>query len=142
MDQTDSSAVVGGAVNWVKLQQPKKFDFANGVQLVGILIDLQRTTVRDRRSGAPKPVVRYTVREVDERFEQGETFFFFGTNQIDNTLRPDHIGHYISVTCTGEDRGAGRNGNAMKLFDISASEQPAPGWAGDGTQIGDGDLGF
>lgn len=137
----ESSAVVGGKpVNWKKIIPPEKFDFGSGAQLVGILASLARGTVRDTRTNQPKPVVRYTVLEVDENLEIGRTVFFHGTIQLDSMLRPDHVGHYVTITCTGEDRAAGRNGNSMKLFDVMVSEDAAPGWANDGSRIGDNDL--
>jgi hypothetical protein len=126
----------GSAVNWIERKPPKKFDFAEGAVLVGILVSHETGMLRDKQTGQPKKVNRYTVEDQDSK----ETVFFHGTVQLDSMLRPNDVGHFVSVTCTGEDKEAGRNKNAMKLFKVLISERAAPGWADDGSRIMDADL--
>jgi hypothetical protein len=130
-------------VSWEKRLQPRKFDFADGVNLVGVITDVERRTLKDQKTGVLKPAVRYTVREIENIATltyAAEPVFFFGTYQIDNAIRTTDVGHFVSITCTGEDKGAGRGGNAMKLFDVNVSKETAPGYANDGTPITEDDL--
>ncbi len=131
---------VSGAqtINWEERKDARKIEFAEGVQVVGILTDVKRIQVKDSKTGILKPAVRYTVREQGEE----EPGFFFGTYQIDEKLSPRDVGHFISVTCKGEDKAVSRNGNAMKVFAVQVSKEAAPGWATSGTQISDDDLPF
>lgn len=139
MKGTETAVVTGFTPSWEERLPPKKFDFAQGVILVGILTSHERTTVRDKRTGAPKMVNRYIVEERDAELKVVDTFFFHGTVQLDSMLRPADVGHFVSIACTGEDKDAGRQGNAMKLFSVSVSKNFAPGWIQDG-QITDDDI--
>jgi len=129
---------------WEERKQPKKFDFQHGVCLVAILTKVERIKVRDRKTNERKPVNRYTAQPVSEAgghpAPEGDPVFFFGSVQIDNVLRPTDAGHLVSITCTGEDKESGRNGNPMKTFQIFVDKNPAPGWADDGTPITDDDF--
>lgn len=130
-------------VNWENRPDPKKFDFAEGSCLVGVLLAADRTTLKDPRTNAPKPAVRYTVRELEDvgkLIYSPEPVFFHGTYVLDSKLSPRDVGHFVSITCKGEDRSAGRSGNPMKLFDVNVSKETAPGFANDGTAITDDDL--
>lgn len=141
----NGSAVSGGWIpEFQERKQPVKFDFAHGVCLVGILTNLERIMVRDRQTNQRKPVNYYTVQPAEGKDGQlvieGDPVFFLGAVQIDKVLRPSDVGHLVSITCKGEDKDAGRNGNPMKLFQIFVDKNPAPGWAHDGTPISDADL--
>lgn len=139
MPRTETAVETGFTLNWEERKPPKKFDFANGVQLVGVLTSHERTSVRDKRTGAPKMVNRYVVEERDANLQLVDSVFFHGTVQLDSMLRPADVGHFVSITCTGEDKDAGRAGNAMKLFAVQVSKQPAPGWTANGA-VTDDDL--
>lgn len=131
-----SDVVTGrGAVNWVRRKPAQKFEWGTGANLLGILTAVSKVSIRDQRSNASKVVTRYNVQD-DER----EMVFFFGSVQLDELLRPSDVGHYVNITCTGEDKTANRNGNAMKIFDVQVSQETAPGWAHDGTPITDKDV--
>lgn len=148
-DQSGSSARRGApvkqdfTVNWEERPDPKKFEFGEGANLTGVLIDIVRMSVKDPKTGAQKPAVRYTVKELEDVASltyAKEPVFFFGTYQIDSKLRPGDVGHFVNITCKGEDKMVGRNGNAMKLFDVNVSKETAPGFAHDGTPITEDDL--
>ena len=124
-------------MNWEDRKMPEKFDFAEGVVLVGVLIDISARQLKDPRTGVLKRTNQYTVKEQD-----GDTVFFFGTYQIDAQMRPADIGHYVSIVCMGEDKNVERGGNAMKVFQIKVSKETAPGWAANGTPITDEDIPF
>lgn len=131
------------AINWEDRPDPKKFEFGAGVELIGILLDVERRTVKDAKTGQQKPAVRYTVRELTDAANliyTMEPVFFYGTYVLDSKLRPGDIGHFVRIICKGEDKEAGRNGNPMKLFDVSVSKATAPGFANDGSEITDADL--
>lgn len=123
-------------MNWVQRRPPEKFEFGPGAVLVGVLVRHGKVNLKDPKTGALKPANKFFV-----QVEPGEVVFFHATVQLDEQIYPEaDIGHFISITCTGENRLAGRNGNAMKLFDVKVSEHAAPGWANDGTRITDDDL--
>lgn len=134
----DSAPMVGGgaAINWEERKDPKKFEFGDGVELVGVLTAVERVNVRDTKTGVPKPAVRYSVKPADS----DEPVFFFGTHQLDQKIMLKDVGHHIAIICQGEDKSVSRNGNAMKIFRVNISREFAPGWANDGTQITDSDL--
>jgi hypothetical protein len=136
--RVSSEATSGGAVNWIERKPPQKFEWGAGAQLVGILVNLERRTLRDRNTLQSKMVNRYVVEEQESR----NRVFFHGTTQLDDALATNDVGHFVSITCTGEDKEAGRNGNAMKTFKVMVSERSAPGWANDGTAITDDDVAF
>lgn len=117
-------------ITWVKRVPPKKYEWGKGAPLSGLLTTALETNLRG------KPAMRYTVREM----ETDERFFFYGTVQLNEQLEPADVGHYVLITCTGEDTHAGRNGNPMKLFEVSVSVETAPGYANNGTPITDEDL--
>jgi hypothetical protein len=137
--RVDSTATSGaGAINWIERKPPTKFEFGPGAVLVGLIVNHDKRKVRDQRTGEMKPVNRYTVEDAETK----ERVFFHATVQLDDALGPADVGRFVSITCTGEDKEAGRNGNAMKTFKVMVSQQYAPGWANDGTPIGDDDIGF
>jgi len=124
-------------MNFIERKEPIKFEFGEGAVLTGVLTNVERVKVRDSRTDLPKDAVRYAVDEI----ESGEAVFFFGTHQLNGKLRPSDIGHYVRIVCEGEDRSVSRNGNAMKIFKVYIAGR-APGWATDGTQITNEDIGF
>jgi hypothetical protein len=135
--RSGSTAIVGGkTVTWIERKLPTKFEFVAGIELGGVLVDHGKRTLTDPKTRQEKEVNRYLVDEL----ETGATVFFHGTSQLDDLLRPDHVGHFVRIIYKGEDQGAGRHGNAMKLFQVFVSLEMAPGWAGNGTRITDEDL--
>jgi hypothetical protein len=136
--RSNSSTATTGArsLTWIERKPATKFEFGAGVELDGVLVALGRRILTDPKTGQEKQVNRFTVDEL----ETGVTVFFHGTAQLDEALRPDHVGHYVRIICKGEDKAAGRHGTAMKLFQVFVTKETAPGWAGDGTRITDEDL--
>jgi hypothetical protein len=135
-----SSALV---LNWESRPDPKKFEFGDGAELTGVLLDVERRQIRDQKTGVAKAAVRYTVREMatlEPLVFNPDPVFFYGTYQIDSKLRPSDVGHFVSILCKGEDKSVGRNGNAMKVFEVLVSKETGPGFAHDGTAITDDDL--
>lgn len=126
---------------WEERKDPKKIEWVDGLLIEGVLLAVESVMIRDRREAergrdVQKSTMRYTVLED----ETNEPVFFFGTHQLNQKLRPTDIGRFVSIRCEGDDKEAGRNGQAMKVFNIKVSRNMAPGYAHDGTPITDDDL--
>lgn len=138
---------MGKVINGIQCEEclaPELVRFEAGDTLEGVLLN------RDRVSVQGKPVIQYLLEKTN-----GMTVKFFGTADIVQKLRPDHVGRFLSITCRGEDQMVKRGENCMKVFEIFASEKPvgkvrvdssghttmeAP--RGDGTEITDEDIPF
>jgi hypothetical protein len=124
-------------IEWVDAVEPEKFDFDAGDELIGVLVSMTRGNVRDDKTGAPNPVIKYVVRH-----ECGKEFFFHGTAKLNTLLRPTMRGHQIRIVCTGVDKSVTRNGNSMKTFKVQHSRTAAPGFTSGGTEITNDDIPF
>jgi hypothetical protein len=137
----DNAVFAGGfnpdAIDWIKVEEPKKFEFERGSILVGILTSAERVELRDDK-GISKPAMRYTVLDHDSK----KDVFFHGTAKLDSMIKPYMVGRFMSITCTGEDSNVVRNGRAMKTFEIQHSRQTAPGYTSAGTAVTDDDIPF
>jgi hypothetical protein len=106
-------------------KEPELIKFADGEVVEGELIAIERILVGEER----KPAVRYVLRDIDTN----GLVAFIGVHQINQKLRPEDRGHFVSVRYEGEDKTVSRNGNAMKLFKVRVSKQKvsilAPGKA-------------
>jgi hypothetical protein len=108
-------------------KEPTFVKFADGETVDGVLISIQKMMVGQ----PPKPATRYTIMDIDSK----ELHCFLGTYQIDTKLRPADKGHYISVTCEGNEPGVIRNGNPMKRFKIRVSNQTVLEALGGNSQV-------
>jgi hypothetical protein len=98
----------------VERKEPRFVQFAIGEVVNGILVSIDRITVKD------KAAVRYTVREDD-----GEYCAFIGTHQLNTKLRLTDKGFYVSIRCEGEDASVRRGENCMKVFKVLVSAEKA-----------------
>ncbi len=130
--QTAAAEPAKPAFNMVERKDPKHIQFGDGETVTGILVGIERIPMNG------KNVCRYTVEEL----ESGEILAFLGTYQIDSKLRLADVGHVVTVRCEGASKEVSKNGNAMKLFKVAVSDRKAPGWAHDGTEITESDIGF
>jgi len=125
------------AFNMKERKEPTFVQFADGEEVSGILLRIDRMQVGQQKQIAN----RYTLRDLD-----GEMYSFLGTYQIDTKLHTTDVGHYVQVRCEGTDSSVTRNGNAMKKFKVSVSEKPYAPKQGrkleDGTYITDEDIPF
>ncbi len=122
-----------GTAVMIEREEPKFVSFATGDVVEGVLLNIERIKVKD------KPAIRYTVRLDDKTFAS-----FVGTHHLNTKLRVDDIGHYVSITCQGEDTMVKRGDNCMKVFRVLVSENPVASRAAittDGTEITDDDNG-
>jgi hypothetical protein len=115
-------------------EEPRFVKFAKGECVDGVLVEVERISVRDQESGRTGAAVRYTVKQDDGTF-----VCFLGTHQINTKLRPTDKGYYISVRYEGEDANVGRGGNQMKHFKVLVSDQTA---SVDSLYINDSDIPF
>jgi hypothetical protein len=124
------------SLNMVERKEPTLISFAEGESVQGVLLAIERIEIEK------KPVVRYTVRDVDTR----ELSSFLGTYQINAKIHPEDVGHIIDVRYEGEDRSVVRNGNALRRFKVLISDVPAARigvcTAEDVTFITNDDVGF
>jgi len=122
----------------IEREEPKFVSFATGDVIEGVLTDIERTNVKDKRTGAVSSCVRYTVEEQD-----GKCVQFLGTHQLNSKLRPGDRGHAVSIRCEGEDTMVKRGDNCMKVFKVLVSEQPVSAASvTDGMLITDADIPF
>ncbi len=96
-------------------KEPVLVKFAKGEVVEGELIAIERIAVGEEK----KPATRYVLRDLDTN----ELIAFIGVHQINQKLRPNDRGHFVSVRYEGEDKTVSRNGNAMKIFNVRVSTQ-------------------
>lgn len=118
-----------GAFNMKERKEPKFVQFAPGEVVEGVLVRIDTMEVGVER----KPTARFVVRDLDS----GEMLAFLGTYDIATKLQRSDVGHVVSVRYEGEDKSVQRNGNAMKRFKVSVSDQLY-----DPAVISDADIGF
>lgn len=113
-------------------EEPTFVTFATGECHEGVLLAVERIRIKD------KDGIRYTMRT-----EDGSFISFLGTWQLNSKLRKDDVGHYVSITCKGEDTMVTRGENSMKVFDVKVSEKPASAYSERANpEITDEDIGF
>jgi len=101
----------------IERKEPEFIKFESAGEVVdGELVRVDAIDVGERK----QRVNRYTL-EVDDK---GTRVSFLGAYQIDSKLTPRDIGHWVEITCLGEDPNVSRNGNAMKLFCVRVSAHP------------------
>lgn len=123
----------------IERKEPEFIQFADGETLTGVLTDIERITVGEKKQSA----IRYTVRDIDNH----NLYCFLGTHVINQRLKREDLGHVIELRCEGDDTSVQREGRAMKRFKILVSDVPyAQAARGnkleDGTYISDSDIPF
>lgn len=101
-------------------KEPRFVQFNEGDVVEGVLLEIERVTIKDKSKGRDSSAIRYTVEEPD-----GERCIFLGTYQLNVKLRPTDRGHRVVIRCEGEDASVQRGGHAMKVFDVQVSQAPA-----------------
>ncbi len=118
--------------------EPRFVQFNAGDVVEGVLMGIERMTVKDRATGRDRSAIRYTVAEGD-----GGTCAFLGTYQLNTKLRPSDRGHRVVIRCEGEDVTVKRGENQMKVFDVQVSKAPvSQSTAVDNLGITDADVPF
>lgn len=129
---------VGAAMEMETREEPRFVQFNAGDVLEGVLMAIERMTVKDRATGRDRSAIRYTVAEPD-----GGVCAFLGTYQLNTKLRPTDRGHRVVIRCEGEDVTVKRGDNQMKVFDVQVSKAPVPRSATcDDLGITDADIPF
>jgi hypothetical protein len=101
--------------------EPVLVQFSAGDVVEGRLESIERAVIKG------KPGVKYTVRNGELDMTRGTVRFvggfssFFGTYQLNAKLRIEDRGHWVIITCVGEDERIRRGGNCMKLFEVQTS---------------------
>lgn len=122
-----------------KVKLPEQIKFVSGEVREGVLEGIVK--VRLESGGITS---RYVMRSLNGR----DRFQFLGTYMLNQMLSPDMVGHYLEITCVGEDANVQRNGRKMMVFEVACSEHPVMpvGNVGqkleDGTYITDADVPF
>jgi hypothetical protein len=112
-------------------KEPTFVKFSDGEVVTGVLIRIERIEIMK------KACTRYTVRDYDD-----ELYSFIGTYQIDAKLKSSDLFHKVEIRCEGEDPAVTRNGNAMKIFKVLVSKNPAKGAPRVNPEITDEDIPF
>lgn len=97
-------------------KEPRFVKFGDGESIRGVLVAVERITVKNDRG--QQQVSRYTLREE----WTDEMLAFLGTYDIDTKLKPADVGKLMEIRCEGSDQNVTRNGNAMKRFKILVSD--------------------
>ena len=101
--------------------EPVLVQFSAGDVVEGRLESIDRVLIKG------KPGVKYTVRNGELEVASGTICFlggfssFFGTYQLNAKLRVQDRGHWVIITCVGQDERIKRGGNCMKLFKVQTS---------------------
>ena len=126
------------AFNMKERKEPKFIQFAVGEVVEGILVQIDKVEVGERKQPTPRLIVK--------DLESGELYSFLATYDIAVKVRSNDIGHVISVRYEGEDTNVRREGRAMKRFKVMVSEKPYADARGnkleDGTYITNADIPF
>jgi hypothetical protein len=101
-------------------EEPRLIQFSTGDCVDGVLVSMEKLSIRDKATGESKPAVKYVVEQ-----DSGVLLAFWGTHQLNMKLRPSDRGHLVSIRCEGEDTMVNRNGNNMKVFKVLVSKEPA-----------------
>ena len=107
-------------VEMIEIEEPRLVQFNTGDVVDGTLIGIEKAKIKDKETGVEKVAVKYIIVQPD-----GVTVFFWGTHQLNQKLRLDHVGHLISIRCEGTDTMVVRNGNPMKVFKVLVSKEKA-----------------
>jgi len=94
-------------------EEPRFINFATGDTLEGELLSVEEIAVKEKRA------VRYTLKEPDRDI----WVCFLGTHMLNSKLRLSDVGHYVQITCEGEDTTVKRGENCMKVFDVKVSRE-------------------
>lgn len=132
----------GNSLTMETREEPRFINFATGDTLEGELLSVEEVTIKEKRA------VRYTLKEPDRDI----WVCFLGTHMLNSKLRLSDVGHYIQITCEGEDTTVKKGENCMKVFDVKVSREKVHAGlfkptalkseSGDGTGITDEDLPF
>ena len=137
---------MGKVINGIECEEclkPELVRFQTGDVLEGVLLQRNRVTL------GGKPAIQYMLEKPN-----GMVVKFNGTADIIEKIQPGYVGHFLSITCIGEDQMVKRGENYMKIFEIYRSKEPvskpngsgqagaSEPAAGDGTEITDADIPF
>ena len=137
---------MGKVINGIECEEclkPELVRFQTGDVLEGVLLQRNRVTL------GGKPAIQYMLEK-----PSGVVVKFNGTADIIEKIQPGYVGHYLQITCIGEDQMVKRGDNYMKVFEIFRSKEPvskansnghtgaSETVAGDGTEITDADIPF
>ena len=137
---------MGKVINGIECEEclkPELVRFQTGDVLEGVLLQRNRVIL------GGKPAIQYLLEKPN-----GMVVKFNGTADIIEKIQPGYVGHFLSITCIGEDQMVKRGDNYMKVFEIFRSKDPvtkassngqagaSEPRAGDGTEITDADIPF
>lgn len=130
----------------IEREQPKLVKFeAKGDFACGVLSAAAPVYIPDGNGGEVRRM-QYTVLDDD-----GQAYQFLGNWDINVKLRATDIGRYVQVTYKSDDAEAGKNGNAMKVFEVKIEKPkgsaapklpPSSGEKIDRVKITDDDIPF
>jgi hypothetical protein len=102
----------------VEAKAPEQFQFnKQGQTIEGVLLKIEETTVKE------KPALEYTLQT-----SPTDRLTFLGTANLDKKIRPDYLGHFLSIRYERDDSSFQKPGqSAMKIFRVMVSEEREPG---------------
>lgn len=107
-----------------EVKAPEQFKFSEQNRtLEGVYLGEQVVAVEDKDTHERKDTVQYMIEDDD-----GRRFTFLGLYDLQQKIRPDFIGHWMTIIYEGEDRSIRTQGNNMKKFKVGVSEEKEPGY--------------
>jgi len=107
-----------------EVKAPEQFKFSDQNRtLEGVYLGEQVVAVEDKDTHERKDTVQYMIEDDD-----GRRFTFLGLYDLQQKIRPDFIGHWMTIIYEGEDRSIRTQGNNMKKFKVGVSEEKEPGF--------------
>lgn len=119
---------------------PELFAFKTAGDFIdGILLSIQKVTLKDKETGKPKEVIEYTI----ER-EDGGRARVLTSADLAQKISMAHRGGFVSITYLGLDDSIEKNGNKMRRFEVLTEHRDAaaPKVNAHGVEITDEDIPF
>ena len=102
-----------------EIKAPEMFQFTRPGQIIsGVLVSIEPTTVKG------KDAIEYLLQG-----ENNVRLTFLGTADLNKTLHPGLIGHWLDIRYENDDSSFQKEGQSpMKRFKVSASKDKEPGF--------------
>ena len=101
-----------------EVKAPEQFQFSDKHRtLEGIYLGDQPVNVKG------KETMQYTIED-----ERKQRFTFLATYDLMQKIRPEHIGHWMTIIYEGEDNSIQTQGSPMRRFKVGVSKEKEPGF--------------
>ena len=107
-----------------EVKAPEQFKFSEQHRtLEGVYLGFQTVSVEDKETRERKGASQHMIQDGD-----GRRFTFLGLYDLEQKLRLDFVGHWVTIIYEGEDRSIQTQGNAMKRFKVGVGKEKEPGY--------------